>query len=164
MTEIEPFPDTLLKSKALGTPYVLTEAQAEWLRRYYPDTSTHTLAALMGCSFQSVLRIAKRYGIAKDRQALRKCLSDIQHGIIRSERLRDKWCLPRRTTYYLPCKIYTKREIKRRWKAKKEWGYIPGDYITERFILFYDKQTNRNKKFEANSIKAGFEIKEIKTG
>lgn len=160
MAEIKPFPGKLTKSKALGTPYVLNESQIVWLRTYYPDTSTHPLAALMGCSYQCVVRIAKRHGIAKDRQALRKRLSDIQYKIVRSERLRDKWCLPRKTAYHLPCKIYTKREIRRRWKAITKWGYIPSDYITERFILFYDENTRRSKKFETYSKKAGFEIKE----
>ena len=150
----------MTKSKVLGTPYVLNESQAEWLRTYYPYKSTQPLASMMGCMYATVDRIAKRLGIAKDRQALCKRLSDIRHKIVRSERLRDKWCLPRKTTFHLPSRIYTKREIRRRWNAKQKWGYIPGDYVTERFILFYDENTRRNKVFETYCRKAGFEIRE----
>lgn len=162
--KIEPFPDTLSKSKAIGTPYVLTEAQAEWLRTYYPNNPSKALSMLMGCSRRTTNNLAKRYGIFKDRVAYPKRLSDIQKKLVESERRRERWGLPRQTNLHLPSKIYTGRELMRRCNSKKKWGYIPGDYITERFILFYDRHTNRNKKFEANSIKAGFEIKEIKTG
>ena len=157
---IDPFPGTLTRSTTLGTPYVLTDEQEAWLRRWYPVENNAVLAHMMGTSCQTFIRIAKKRGLKKHMEAYSKRMSEIQLKIVESERRRDRWGLPRRTTYHLPWKAYTKKEIRRRWNAKRKWGYIPGDKVEERYVIFYDENTRRNKKFETYCIKAGFEIKE----
>lgn len=160
--KIVPFPGKINKSKSLGTPYVLTEEQVEWLRRYYPNNATGEIGKIMGLARTSVTRIAQRLGIAKDRIVYPQRLREIQLKIIESERRRDRWGLPRRTNLYLPRKAYTKKEIRRRWTAKRRWGYIPGDSMEERYIIFYDEHTKRNRIFEHYCIKNGFRIEERK--
>lgn len=158
---IEPFPGKLTRSTQWGTPYVLTTEQEVWLRKYYPIEANATITKFLGIRLGTLKTLAKRHGITKDKEALSKILSENQKRLVESERRRERWGLPRKTTYHLPAKKYTKRELIRRWKAKKIWGYIPGDYVEERHVIFYDSQTKRNKKFETYCKKAGFEIKEI---
>lgn len=160
---IDPFPDTLTRSNTLGTPYVLTDKQEEWLRRWYPVENNAVLAQLMGVSCSTFIRMAKKRGIKKDMETYSKRMSEIQKRIVESERRRDRWGLPRRTTYHLREKKLTKKEIHRRWKAKK-WGYIIIDARSEEgfqrhHTIYYDEHTRRNKKFEIYCIKAGFEIR-----
>lgn len=159
---IDPFPGILSRSNSLGTPYVLTDDQAGWLRRFFPVESTEEIARMMGMHRSSVTRIARRLGIAKDREAYLRRLRDIQLRIVESERRRERWGLPRRTGYHLPTRAYTKKEISRRWNAKRKWGYIPGDKVEERYVIFYDGNTRRNKSFEHYCEKNGFTIKELK--
>lgn len=116
---------------------------------------------MLGIGLSTLKTLAHRLGLTKDKEELSKRLSEGQKRLVESERRRGRWGLPRKTTYHLPTKKYTNRELIRRWKAKMTWGYIPGDYVWERYILYYDSQTRRNKKFETYCKKAGFEIKEI---
>lgn len=162
--KIDPFPGTLERSSSWGTPYVPTEEQAAWLCKWYPVCNNDVIAKMMGIGCSTVIRFAKRMGIVKDKGALSRRYSEIQKKIIESERRRDRWGLPRRTTYHLPHNNLTKREIIRRWKAKKKLGYIVVDARTEewnkRKVIYYDGNTSRSKKFEKYCRKAGFHIKE----
>lgn len=161
---IEPFPGKLTRSTQWGTPYVLTTEQETWLSKWYPIESNAVLAQMMGTSYQTLIRMAQKRGLKKDMDAFRQRSKEIQLKIVESERRRDRWGLPRRTTYHLRNKILTKKEIKRRWKAKQK-GYIVMDARTEegwrqRYTIYYDGDTQRNRKFETFCKKAGFEIKE----
>lgn len=160
---IDPFPGTLSRSTTLGTSYVLTDEQEAWLVKWYPIETNAILAQMMGVCCSTFIRMAKKHGLRKDMDAFRQRSRQIQLKIVESERRRDRWGLPRRTTYHIRAKKLTQKEITRRWKAKK-WGYIIADARSEegwrqRYIIYYDEHTRRNKKFEIYCIRAGFEIR-----
>lgn len=80
---------------------------------------------------------------------------------------KDKWRvsvgLEQTTRINLPQFNYTKKEISRRFLAKRR-GYILGDYSErygERFTLYFDKDTNRTELFEKNCMADGFKIMEL---
>ncbi len=161
---IDPFPGQMRRCAAWGTPYILTPEQEAWLRKWYPIEKNDVLALMMGvCHYSTIIRLAHKLGLKKDRAAYAKRMSEVQLKLVESERRRGRWGLPRRTTYHLPTRILTKAEIRRRWNAKLR-GYIIADARSEegwwqRHTIYYDENTNRNKKFEIFCKKAGFEIK-----
>ena len=162
MIDIDPFPGTLMRDTVLGTPYLLTEEQEAWLCKWYPIESNAVIAKMMGTATLTIIRMAQRRGIKKDMEAFRQRSREIQLKIVESERRRDRWGLPRRTTYHLRNKLLTPKEIKRRWKAKQR-GYIVADARSEegwrqRYTIWYDEKTRRNKNFETYCKRAGFEI------
>lgn len=80
---------------------------------------------------------------------------------------KDKWRvsvgLEQTTRINLPQFNYTKKEVNRRFLAKRR-GYILGDYSErygERFTLYFDKDTNRTELFEKNCMADGFKIMEL---
>ena len=80
---------------------------------------------------------------------------------------KDKWRvsvgLEQTTRMNLPQFNYTRREVNRRFLAKRR-GYILGDYSErygERFTLYFDKDTNRTELFEKNCMADGFKIMEL---
>lgn len=127
MIDIDPFPSKLRREKKPGPPYALTDEQADWLRRYFPVIADRILCKMMGCSYLTLRRMAQRLGITKDRNAIRERYSQIMKEVIKSERRRDHWGLPRRTSLYLPYKKYTASQIKRRYVAVHKFNYILAD-------------------------------------
>ncbi|MBQ0073630.1 MAG: hypothetical protein KBT34_05510 [Prevotella sp.] len=55
------------------------------------------------------------------------------------------------------CRLYSRQEVHYRYYARR-YGYITGDPVTERYILYYDNETDRRAIFERNITKKGFEI------
>ena len=165
MIDIDPFPGELRKEKKLGTPYMLTDEQAEWLRRYFPVTADRIIQQMIGCSYMTVRRLAQRLGISKDRNAIHERYSQKMKEVVKSERRRDHWGLPRRTCLRLPFKKYTATEIRRRYKAVHKYNYILADDCSDegghRYCIYYDENTTRNERFEYNSRSAGFKIKRL---
>ena len=161
--KIDPFPGTLTRARTHGTPYTLTDEQRAWLEKYFPICGDKDIAKAMGCAFMSVRRMAKKLGIAKDRGVMRERFRETAKGIIESERRRDRWGLPRRTNYYLPCKKYTASQIRRRYVAVHKYNYILADDCSDeggsRYCIYFDENTSRNERFEYNSRRAGFDIK-----
>lgn len=163
MKGIELFPGTLTRSKGHGTPFVLTDEQERWFTRWYPISADKDLAKAMGCGYMSVRRMAKKLGIEKDRRMISERYCKIVKTIVESERRRDRWGLPRRTSLHLPFKKYSASQIARRYKAVHKYNYILADDCSDegghRYCIYYDENTNRNEHFEYNSRRAGFEIK-----
>ena len=80
---------------------------------------------------------------------------------------KDKWRvsvgLEQTTRMNLPQFNYTRKEVNRRFLAKRR-GYILGDYSErygERFTLYFDKDTIRTELFEKNCMADGFKIMEL---
>ena len=160
---ILPFPGKIRYCGANGCSIVLTSEQEDWLRRYYPTELNKQLAFIMGIHRASLSRMAKKLGLTKAPAYYvmkNKRQSKHKKNMIHSERLREKWCLPRQTKYHLPMKPYTPKEIMRRRKAT-ERGYITGDVTGgDRYKLFYDEHTQRKSAFERNCVEAGFHIEQ----
>lgn len=100
----------------------------------------------------------KRYRkLMKARREKRRALEE-------QEAKRVRWGLPQRTRLHRPQIPYTSIQSSRRRNALKR-GYILGsmdEFSGERYSIFYDDKTERNERFEQNSIKAGFTIASIK--
>lgn len=83
--------------------------------------------------------------------------------LIGKDKLRSSIGLVQKTRIHLPQFNYTKKEVSRRYLAKRR-GYILGDYSErygERFTLYFDKDTNRTELFEKNCMADGFKIMEL---
>jgi hypothetical protein len=165
---IFPFPGVVRYGGSNGTSILLTKQQEDWLRRYYPTQLSNHLASLMHIHRTSLTRLAKKLRLRKAAAYYlikKELLSEKARNKIHSERLRDKWCLPRQTLYHLPQKPFTRQEIMRRHKAI-ERGYIPSADLSDkgrkRKVIYYDESTQRKNRFEANCIAAGFAIMEWK--
>ena len=165
MKHIDPFPGTLTRDHSIkGWAFVLTDEQQAWLRMYFPCRPDKPLSKMMGCSYMSLRRIASKLGIKKDREVLRERYSAEMKSLVARERRKDRWGLPRSTNYKLCHKPYTEKEIRRRHNAVSKWGYVLADDCSEgsgnRYVIYYDQDTKRNKKFETYSKKNGFRIEE----
>lgn len=82
--------------------------------------------------------------------------------LIRKEKRRAIYGLERHTKLYLPVVAYTKRQTSHRHNALRR-GYFYSDvrdeHSPERFIIYYDDDTQRSAKFEQNLISDGFTVK-----
>lgn len=54
-------------------PVVLTDEQKEWLVKHFKHTKNAVIAERLGCSVRSVTRIARKMGLQKSKQFVRKC-------------------------------------------------------------------------------------------
>ncbi len=162
---ILPFPGQIIYGGSNGTSIVLTKQQEDWLRRYYPTQLSNQLACMMHIHRTSLTRLAKKLRLRKTAAYYlikKELLSEKARNKIHSERLRDKWCLPRQTLYHLPQKPFTRQEIMRRRKAIERGYYVSSDLSEsggKRYCIFYDDETTRRPKFEANCKQAGFQVK-----
>lgn len=80
--------------------------------------------------------------------------------LIRKERLREIYGLPKKTKLHLPLTPYTRSQTTHRHNALKR-GYLLNPDIKDmkdRFVIFYDSETERSEKFEKNLIKDGFTV------
>ena len=55
-----------------STPIVLTEQQEAWLTKHFKHTKNAEIASRLGISERSVNRLAKRRGLTKSKQFIRK--------------------------------------------------------------------------------------------
>lgn len=55
------------------TPIVLTDQQEAWLTKHFKHTKNEEIASRLGISLRSVNRLAKRRGLAKSKQFIKKC-------------------------------------------------------------------------------------------
>lgn len=162
---IQPFPNEVKYGGNNGTTIVLTREQDKWLCLFYPTTLNKKLASMMGIDRTTLTRIAKRLGLTKSHayyQAKNELLSEQAKRLIEKERKRDSWGLTRHTKYHLPQKPFTRKELMRRHKALEK-GYVLSPDLTDdggkRHTIFYDNETKRSPRFEANCLLAGFQIK-----
>ena len=98
----------------------------------------------------------RRYNkIMKQRSADRK-------ELIRKEKFRVKYGLPRQTRLRIPSVQYTRRQLCQRHYAYRR-GYILMKDVSEssgeRFNIYYDDDTQRGEIFEATLKKDGFKVK-----
>lgn len=68
MAEIEPFPGKLGKKwENHNEVCYLTQAQAEWLRKYYPRERITVLYGMMGCGVTTLHRLARQAGAIREK-------------------------------------------------------------------------------------------------
>lgn len=90
-------------------------------------------------------------------------LSAERRESIRKEKMRMVYGLERKTNIGLALCPYKLSQRQHRYNALRR-GYVLAEGCEEgnpdRYIIYYDKETKRSEKFEANCIKDGFMIKE----
>lgn len=192
---------------------LITDAQREWMERYYPEHSNRELASVAGMTLSYLSDVAMALGVRKTEECMKrirgrhtvteanrermrqmaraywqeirdgKRLSPIRllqaknpEGYERwkqqvgqrtksrgeTKRFRLRMGLPVSDNIKASLQPYTKTESARRYRAL-QLGYVLADDYSEqggyRYTIFYDEDTPRNKRFEENSIKAGFSIR-----
>lgn len=106
------------------------------------------------------LEILRRKNPKKYKE-VRKNWIDGRKEMIRKERLRIKYGLERQTDLHLPEDKYTRSQVCHRYNAIKK-GYLLNPDRTnreDRYIIYYDDDTERSEIFEANCMKDGFVFK-----
>lgn len=105
---------------------------------------------------------AKRKHPRKWKASLKK-RSENRKEMIRKEKLRIIYGLERKTSLkVVVMKPYSRSQIAHRFNALKR-GYLLDEDCSEgqpgRYVIWYDNETQRSARFEANCIKDGFTIK-----
>ena len=94
--------------------------------------------------------------------AMVKRRSDERRELIRKERLREIYGLPRKTKLRLPMNNFTSSQKGHRYNALKRGYFVMADCSEqsgERYNIYYDQDTKRSELFERNLVKDGFTIK-----
>jgi len=162
---IPPFPSHIAYGGSNGTAIILSAEQVEWLRACYPTELNTVLASMMGIHRCTLARLVRRLGLTKASDYFtkkKKTMSEKTKEIINSERRREYFGLSRHTKYHLPQKPYTKKELRRREKARLRGYLLSPDLMKDRYTIFYSSETVRRPKFEANSRAEGFKIQQWK--
>ena len=68
-------------------PIVLTEEQERWLAKHYKHTKNQDIAERLNVSYRSVPRLAKRRGLKKSPQFMRKCQEEAAKKANESNRI-----------------------------------------------------------------------------
>ena len=66
------------------TPIILTEAQEKWLQIHFKHTKNQDIADRFGISLRSVSRLAKKRGLEKSTQFLKKCQEEAAKAAVES--------------------------------------------------------------------------------
>ena len=156
---------------------VLTAAQEEWLREVFPTNPNKAIAEVLGVNVRTVTRMARVRGIDKDAQYLTECLNRNQakaaeirrnqqwtaegkrkisramRESIRRDSMRKAIGLQPLHNYHIPEVNFTRSQRSGRYNAVHKYNYLL-DYPvpasgSERYVIYYDEQTERNLQFEA---------------
>lgn len=168
---MKPFPGKVVKDFTIKChPYALTDEQVAWLRDVFPATENIAIIRAMGISYPTLYKLAKQYGLKKTDeglQAIRERQREWHMRMNRQTRLHLMSGQQTNRCMNVRIRPFTKSQISRRFKAVKLYGYIvteghqARDHDPERYVIYYDEETRRSAKFEANSVKEGFTIKEL---
>ena len=77
----------MLSPKGRFQPIILTDGQEAWLQQHYKHTKNEEIAKRLGISITSVSRFARRRGLKKSPQFMKKCLAETAAAANRSHRL-----------------------------------------------------------------------------
>lgn len=91
-------------------------------------------------------------------ETARKNRRNNRKELIRKEKLRIKYGLERHTGLHLPEDKYTRSQVCRRYNALRRGYLLNPDRknMEDRYVIFYDDETERSEMFERNCIKDGF--------
>lgn len=88
--------------------------------------------------------------------------SEQRTALIAKERRHVRWGLDQTTGLHIPHDNYTTSQTNRRYHASRR-GYILGnkaEFSGERYVIYYDDNTDRSRRFEDNLLADGFTIKQ----
>ena len=243
---MKPFPGQLTKkivdkpyiTKAGNTgchrtwAYVLTDEQAAWLCRWYPEVENQRICEAMGINLTTMHRLVRQLHLSKSKEGLRRIKKrqyrkmkqtceangwydslrgkpmspqcrdgsahmwrEINEGkrlhpihrlksknpnkyrrcmeqrsknrleLIRTERRRQDLELDRKTHINIVRRTYTQSQVNHRHNAQVRGYFVMEDCSEqsgERYNIYYDKDTKRSARFEANLQADGFHVIEWK--
>lgn len=161
------FPGPLKRKQMRGGPYELTPEQEAWFKETYPVTKNSEVEKAMGIAWPTLYQIAHRLGVTKSEEGMRairksngkRCSQRIQH-----QKLLMMSGLPHTAFANIRLQPYTKQQMQCRYRGIHRYGYITYeghqlyDGDKERYCIYYDVNTKRNGRYEANAIAMGFKI------
>jgi len=134
------------------------------IRGKRPSEATIEGARRVWANGNHPFQILKEKNPARYKRMLVK-MGEARKELFRRERMRERLGLTRETRFRRNrlglCKNYSTSERNRRRSAFKS-GYILGDVVTERYIIYWDDETERRPVFEKNCEAAGFKVLELK--
>lgn len=113
---------------------------------FHSDRWVHPLKLMKNKSY---------YKYKKHCEKIKNCLNELRQR----QKTRQKFGLSIDTNFHIPDRNYTKAEVHKRSYAYKH-GYIVPDChnLDERWLIFYDADTDRRPLFEQNCAQSGFHI------
>lgn len=92
-----------------------------------------------------------------------KKMSQARKDLIRKEKCKDFYGLERKTKLRLPMQPYTRRQVSHRYNALRRGYLLAADCSEgtgERYVIYFNINTQRSPMFERNCIDDGFKFKE----
>lgn len=89
--------------------------------------------------------------------------SQVRKDLVRKEKCRDAYGLERKTRLRLPMRPYTRRQVGHRYNALRRGYLLAADCSEgtgERYVIYFNSNTQRSPMFERNCINDGFKFKE----
>lgn len=88
--------------------------------------------------------------------------SEERKALVAKEKKHIRWGLSQSTGLHLPFDIFTRSQVSHRYNALNR-GYLLGnkaEFSGERYVIYYDDNTDRSRRFEDNLLADGFTIKQ----
>lgn len=179
---MEKFPGVLKKDRHR---WVLTEQQQAWLERWYPVTVNRELCQALGISKKSLWLIAEKLNLRKSAEgafkirgeAVARCWarlktenpeaykrkgtrhSTLLKNLYKKEVRRQMMGLTRETRWHVVMNCYTVSQRDHRYRAFKKGYLLPERRdIENRYVIWWDEDTERSAMFERNLAKDGFTV------
>lgn len=179
---MEKFPGVLKKDRRR---WVLTEQQQAWLEWYYPVTANRELCQILGITKKSLWLIANKLNIRKSAEGAFKIRgeavarywarlktenpeaykqrihrqSTLRHDLYKKEVRRQMMGLTRETRWHVVMNRYTDSQRNHRYQAFKRGYLLPERRdIENRYVIWWDEDTERSAMFERNLAKDGFTV------
>ena len=111
--------------------------------------------------YEHPLRIIRKRNPRKYKRLMAE-RSEARTALVRKEKAKDLFGLPRATKLHLPMRKYTKQQLCYRYAARLR-GYLLPDKREgsgTRYVIYWDGTTRRGVRFEENLRKAGFIVTE----
>lgn len=164
MTNCKRKPGTMFTLNVKGHGYKFTREQKKVFCEVYPVTQNWKVCEMFGLSASALYKIAKRWGLKKDTEAVKLNQSVSRLKNFKVVRDRRRWGMDVNTNYHLPSEPYTMNQARLRSRAKK-LGYILGDIdekFGERYTIYWDSETERSALVENGCQRNGLTVKELK--
>lgn len=142
----------------------LTAAQRRWLSLCYPRAESEAVRRAMGVGYTTFVIFVRMMGLHKDKSYLahkRREVGARVSACYKSESRRRLMVMQTKTRLHAPIRNYTPSQANHRCSALRRgyWYYEDNsDEGGERYNIYYDDDTVRSAKFEANLLSDGFNV------
>ena len=161
---MKPFPGPLKKEKSSRHPYILTAEQEAWFCETFPTEKNEKIMSVMGISPRTLRKFALKFRLKKNPEWIKLIKKQNGEEHKRKNRhVRLMMISGHNTTKCtnIRAQAYTPHQTDLRHRALKR-GYLLDEDISEgsrgRYVIYYDDETRRSAKFEANCLRNGLRI------